>query len=170
MDSPITFTMTELQFLIRSLCELIVSLGAAGGVIIAVVHFIRKPKEKADKAIESRFEYIEDKLKYHKSAIETMAEQYGDLINHFHLTAKAHDDAILALHEGLTLLIETQRASIDFKLNDGSDKEKLKKMDEKIDQYLQKSASRPFTNMDADKGWSDINETFIKNIKKSMEE
>ena len=136
MDAPITFTMSQFVSNFLAICAGISAIGVAFTWILKMVGVIQKPVKDKSQAIADRFAATDQRINTVEITLNKSIEKYEKLIAHYHQTAHHHDEAINQLAEGQKLLLEVQRASIDFKLNDGTDKTALKAMDEKLDKYL----------------------------------
>jgi len=136
MNEPITFTLGQVTTGFLAVCAGITCICLAGSWLIKAWNAFKKPSTDKEKKVDERFKAIEKRVDTLASDFADSQQNYNTLIKHYHITRDRHDDDIRSLFKGQMLLLEVQRASIDFKLNDGTDKSKLQEMDAKIDSYL----------------------------------
>ena len=136
MNEPVTFTLGQLTTVFLCICSGITAVCLAGSWLIKVWNGIKQPGRDKEQKTEERFLANEAKIDNIAADLVKSQQYYNSLIKHYHLTRDRHDYDIQSLFKGQMLLLEVQRASIDYKLNDGTDKTKLQEMDAKIDSYL----------------------------------
>lgn len=136
MNEPITFTLEQVITGFFFGCSGITAVCVATSWLIKAWNGLKNPSKVKEQKTDDRFKAIEQRVDSLASDFVESQQHYNSLIKHYHLTRDRHDDDIRSLFKGQMLLLEVQRASIDFKLNDGTDKSKLQEMDAKIDSYL----------------------------------
>ena len=154
MDSPITLS-AMLDGLLN-VAVYITAIAVAFTWVAKALGWIKKPSHDRENAIEERFNTLETRMNVFAKNQDSMAMHYERLIGHYHSTAQHHDQAIKSMLEGLELLIEVEVASIDYKLNDGEDKTKLKEMDAKLNEFLTNNLYKSIKSETVDTGWDDI--------------
>lgn len=139
MDGPTQMTIGEALANFLSICSYISIIAAATVWIAKAIGLIQKPAKEKEKAMNDKIVACEVKIDELKDKFKDIKNVYTILVDHYHTTALRHDEQIRQLYECQVLLLEVQRASIDYKLSDGSDKASLREMDAKIDKYLSDS-------------------------------